>query len=49
MEVRQVGNIVDDSNRNYKNPQTGRVYDSEGISPCLTTMGGVIENQRLWK
>lgn len=39
-EVQQVGNIVDDSNRNFKNPQTGRVYSTEGISPTINTCQG---------
>ena len=40
VKVNQVGNLVDDSGRKFTNPQAGRVYDTEGISPCLTTMGG---------
>lgn len=39
-EIIQVGNIVDDTNRNFKNPQWGRIYSPEGISPCLSTMQG---------
>lgn len=35
----QVGNLVEDKG-GFKNPQTGRVYSIEGISPCLDTMGG---------
>lgn len=38
--VKQIGNIVDDSNRNFSNPQYGRVYSSNGISPTLNTMQG---------
>ena len=48
MEVKQIGNIVDDANKKFKNPQVGRVYSSERISPCLYTCGGGIENPRLW-
>lgn len=40
MKVMQVGNLVDDSNRKFKNPQTGRVYSMEGLAPCLTCMEG---------
>lgn len=40
MRVIQIGNIVDDSNRNFKNPQVGRVYSVDGIAPCLTCMEG---------
>ena len=40
MEVIQVGNLVDDTNRKFKNPQTGRVYSTEGLAPCLTCMEG---------
>ena len=34
----QVGNIV--STGNWDNPQVGRVYSSEGLSPTLNTMQG---------
>lgn len=36
--VRQVGNIVPTGN--FDNPQRGRIYDADGISPCLTTENG---------
>lgn len=36
--VKQIGNIV--TTGNFKNPQRGRIYDSEGISPCLNTVQG---------
>lgn len=39
-QVMQIGNIVDDSDIGFKNPQRGRIYDPEGISPCLNTCGG---------
>ena len=34
-EVIQIGNLVDDTNIGFKNPQRGRVYSIDGISPCL--------------
>ena len=39
-QVIQIANIVDDTNIGFKNPQRGRVYDTEGIAPCLNTCGG---------
>ena len=43
-EVRQIGNIVDDTNIGFKNPQRGRIYDANGISPALNTkQGGGLE------
>lgn len=39
-QVMQIGNIVDDSDIGFKNPQRGRIYDTDGISPCLNTCGG---------
>lgn len=39
-QVMQVGNIVDDSNREFKNPQTGRIYSDEGLCPTLNTCQG---------
>lgn len=38
--VIQVAQIVDDSDRNFKNPQTGRVYSVEGIAPTINTCQG---------
>lgn len=38
-EVKQIGNYETD--RSWDNPQTGRVYSSEGLSPTLNTCGGV--------
>ena len=38
--IRQLGNIVDDSEINFKNPQRGRIYSQEGVSPCLNCMEG---------
>lgn len=45
-KVLQIGNIVDDTNTGFKNPQRGRVYSVEGIAPSIDCMGGVIENLR---
>ena len=39
VKVKQVFNIVDNSN-GFTNPQCGRVYDTDGLSPCLSTMQG---------
>ena len=39
MEVRQLGNM-DEDRENFSNPQTGRVYDTSGLSPTLNTCGG---------
>lgn len=36
--VLQIGNLVKDSK--FSNPQVGRVYSIEGISPTIDTMGG---------
>lgn len=36
--VMQVGNIVDTGN--WDNPQRGRIYSCEGLSPSLDTVGG---------
>lgn len=38
-EIKQIGNIVESAN--FDNPQRGRVYDTSGISPTLTTVGEV--------
>ena len=37
--ILQIGNIVNTGN--FKNPQRGRVYSPEGISPTLNTVGGL--------
>lgn len=37
-QVKQIGNCMPSTNR--ANPNQGRVYDKEGISPALTTMEG---------
>ena len=33
-KIIQLGNIREDS-KNFKNPQTGRVYSAEGIAPTI--------------
>ena len=38
MEVIQIGNIAEE--KNFRNPQTGRIYDVGGCSPTLSTMQG---------
>ena len=40
IRVIQVGNIVDDTNIGFKNPQRGRVYSTEGIAPAVYCYGG---------
>lgn len=40
VKVEQIGNIVDDSNIGFKNPQRGRIYDTNGLSPCLNCCEG---------
>ena len=37
--VKQIGNISE-GNSSWSNPQTGRIYNAEGISPTLNTCGG---------
>lgn len=43
--VIQVGNILNNE-VGFKNPQRGRVYSVEGLSPTIYTFGGVTCNQR---
>ena len=38
--VVQIGNIVNDSNIGFKNPQRGRVDSAAGLSPCLNCCEG---------
>lgn len=38
MEVMQISNIAEE--KNFRNPQTGRIYDVRGCSPTLSTMQG---------
>ena len=42
MEIRQIGNINCDYGRD--NPNPGRVYDTDYLSPSLTEMGGGADN-----
>jgi len=37
-EVKQIGNIM--PNKNRDNPNTGRVYDKNGLAPTLNCMQG---------
>lgn len=39
MKVIQIGNIYADT-PTFKNRTVGRIYDCNGISPCLNTCGG---------
>ena len=36
--VLQIGNLTENPNR--ENPSRNRLYDTRGIGPCLTCMGG---------
>lgn len=36
--IKQIGNIVNTGN--FKNPQRGRIYSINGISPSLNTVAG---------
>lgn len=38
-KIKQIGNLIDTDSFGG-NPQVGRVYGIDGISPCLNTMGG---------
>lgn len=38
LKIMQVGNIVDTGN--FDNPQRGRIYSPEGLSPALNTVAG---------
>lgn len=40
---KRLGNIVDDTNTGFKNPQRGRVYSIEGIAPAVYCYGGNLE------
>ncbi len=39
VEVKQIGNM-DEDRETFSNPQCGRVYDDNGLSPTLSTMQG---------
>lgn len=38
--ISQIGNLIPDEGRKFTNPQTGRVYDPQGLSPTLNTAQG---------
>lgn len=40
LKVIQIGNIVDDTNIGFKNPQRGRVYSIEGLAPTMQNFSG---------
>lgn len=52
-QVMQIGNIVDTGN--WDNPERGRIYSDEGVSPALSTMQGgglepkILKNYRIRK
>ena len=39
-QIKQIGNLLADANRSFKNPQIGRIYDSNGLCPTIITMQG---------
>lgn len=39
-KVIQVGNLIQDVDGKFSNPQRGRVYDTSGIAPSLDVVGG---------
>ena len=45
--VIQVGNIMDDTNKSFKNPQCGRIYSENGIAPTINTCGGGDREQKI--
>lgn len=40
IKVIQIGNIVDDTNIGFKNPQRCRVYSIEGLAPTMQNWSG---------
>ena len=40
LKILQIGNLIPDEGRKFTNPQTGRVYDPQGLSPTLNTAQG---------
>lgn len=54
LKVIQIGNIVDDTNIGFKNPQRGRVYSIDGLAPTMQNWSGggglqpkiVVEDER---
>ena len=39
-KILQIGNLIPDAGRKFTNPQTGRVYDPQGLSPTINTAQG---------
>lgn len=39
-KVIQIANIVPEQESRFSNPQRGRVYSPDGLSPCIDNMGG---------
>lgn len=39
-KILQIGNLMADDSRKFTNPQTGRVYDPQGLSPTINTAQG---------
>lgn len=56
IKVIQIGNIVDDTNIGFKNPQRGRVYNIDGLAPTIYNFSGggglqpkiVVEDERVY-
>lgn len=49
-KVIQIGNITDTTNSSWDNPQRGRIYSIDGISPTITCMqGGGLEPKIIQK
>lgn len=46
-KIIQLANLKEDT-ANFKNPQTGRVYSIQGISPTLNTCQGESDNLKWW-
>lgn len=40
LKILQIGNLIPDVGRKFTNPQTGRVYDPQGLSPTINTAQG---------
>lgn len=40
LKILQIGNLLPDAGRKFTNPQTGRVYDPQGLSPTINTAQG---------
>lgn len=38
--ILQIGNLIPDAGRKFTNPQTGRVYDPQGLGPTINTAQG---------